>query len=151
MTSPAALVMQALGAERPVAALAGLHHSPRVVRLLRELFVVALRRCFGGHEVREITTYVRDLLLWLDLPAGGELARQTEGLIRATLGEPALAAGVRPACRFAIMCAVVGDLSRPPGVGPEALAELIAQAEQRVDRLDPIAPRRRPTRRIRRR
>jgi hypothetical protein len=143
MTSQASLMMQALGAERPVAALAGLHHSPRVVRLLRELFVVALRRCFGGHEIREITAYVRDLLIWLDLPAGGELARQTEGLIRATLGEPALAAGIGPARRFAIMCAVVGDLSRPPGAGPEALAELIAQAEQRVDRLDPIAPRRR--------
>src|SRR5262245_48896358 len=105
---PASLVLDALGAEQPAVALARLGDSPRVVRLLRQLFVVSLRRSFAGHDVREITGYVHDLLIWLDLPTGGELARQAEALIRTALGEQGLAGGIGADRGFAIMCAVVG-------------------------------------------
>jgi hypothetical protein len=111
--------------------LAALHPSPRTVRLLSELFVVALRRCFAGHDTREITAYVRDLLHWLDRPDGGRQAREVEALIRAALGEPALAVGIPPVLRHEIVCAVVGDLARPPGMDTEALGELVSLAEAR--------------------
>jgi hypothetical protein len=104
------------------------------VRLLTQLFAVALRRCFAGHDAREITAYVRDLLAWLDLPAEGAAARQTEALIRSALGEPALAGGIGAARRHEITCWVVGDLARPPGASPAVLGALLEQAEQRADR-----------------
>jgi hypothetical protein len=130
------LVLEALRDERPARALTRLGDSPRVVRLLGQLFAVALRRCFAGCDVREITTYVRDLLEWLELPARGELARQAEALIRAALGEPALANEVADARRHEIICWVIGDLARPPGASATVLAALLDQAEQRVDRFD---------------
>jgi hypothetical protein len=139
--SPGALILGALEEEHPAAALARLHRSPRVVRLLGQLFVVALRRSFAAHEARETTGYVYGLLVWLGLPAGGLLARQTEAVIRAALGEPALAAGVGVIRRHEIICTVVGDLARPPGPGRVELAALVTQAEQRVDRYG-RAPRR---------
>jgi hypothetical protein len=126
------LVLRALSHERPAAALASLHPSPRTVALLSQLFVVALRRCFAGHDTREITEYVRDLLGWLELPTGGRDARDVEALIRAALGEPALAVGIAPERRHEIVCVVVGDLVRPPGVEPRLLGELITLAEARA-------------------
>jgi hypothetical protein len=131
------LVLDALQNERPVPALERLGDSPRVVRLLGQLFAVALRRCFAGCDVREITAYVRDLLEWLELPARGEFARQTEALIRATLGEPALANEIADARRHEIICWVIGDLARPPGASATVLGALLDQAGQRVDRFDP--------------
>jgi hypothetical protein len=142
MGSPGSLVLLALEGEHPALALHRASRSPRVHRLLTQLFVVALRRCFTGHDAREITGYVYDLLVFLQLPARGVLARQTEGLIRAALGEPALAGGIPADLRHRIVCAVVGDLARPPGADRAVLARLIEQAEQRVDRLDRPAPRR---------
>ena len=44
---------------------------PVSVRLLREVFAVAVRRCFTGREPREITGYVRVLLEKRDLPVDG--------------------------------------------------------------------------------
>jgi hypothetical protein len=123
-----------LHGERPSAALAALSGSPGAARLLTQLFVVSLRRCFAGRDPREITGYVRDLLEWRQLPACGRLARRTEALIRAVLGEPALAAAVPAGCRYEIMCHVVGDLVRPPGAPPGVLQALIDQAERQVDR-----------------
>jgi hypothetical protein len=128
------LVLEALQDEHPVRALARLGDSPRVVRLLDQLFAVALRRCFAAGDVREVTTYVRDLLEWLELPARGELARQTEALIRAVLGEPALITEVAEAQRYEIICWVVGDLARPPGASEVVLNALLDQAGERVDR-----------------
>jgi hypothetical protein len=139
---PGRLVLDALESGHPAAGLVGLSGSPQVVRLLRQLFLLSLRRCFAGHDVREITCYVRDLLEWLRLPARGELARQTEALIRAALGEPLLASGIPVAHRYVIICAVVGDLARPPGATPAVIAELIEQAARRVDRFDDPPPRR---------
>jgi hypothetical protein len=133
------VVLQALRDEDPVPALMALRDSPRAERLLTQLFVVALRRCFAGRDVREITRYVRDLLDWRAMPTRRELARQAEALIRAALGEPALAGAVPAARRHEIMCYVVGDLARPPGVPPELLESLVKQAEQRVDRYPPPA------------
>jgi hypothetical protein len=141
MGSPGWLILRALEGEQPAAALARLSRSPGAVRLLGQLFVVALRRCFAGHQVREITGYVHDLLGWHGLPPRGGLARQTEALIRAALGEPMLAGGIGAARRHEIICAVVGDLARPPGAGPAVLAGLLEQAEQRVDRFDRPATR----------
>ena len=134
-------VLDALHSERPSDALAALRGSPGASRLLTQLFVVSLRRCFAGRDPREITWYVRDLLEWRGLPARGRLGRRTEALIRAVLGEPALAAAVPAGCRYEIMCHVVGDLARPPGA-PEGLVEaLIEQAERRVDRYpEPAVP-----------
>jgi hypothetical protein len=102
--------------------------------LLTQLFVVSLRRCFAGRDPQEITRYVRDLLEWRELPARGGLARRTEALIRAVLGEPALAAAVPAGCRYEIMCHVVGDLARPPGAPVGLIEALIEQAERRVER-----------------
>jgi hypothetical protein len=127
-------VLTALQDERPAYALVRLGDSPRVVALLAQLFAVALRRCFAGHDAREITGYVRDLLEWLDLPPGGGPARQTEALIRSVLGEPALATGITAARRHEITCWVVGDLARPPGANPAVLDALLEQAERRVSR-----------------
>ena len=53
------LVLRALAHERPAVALASLHPAPRTVALLSQLFVVALRQCFAGHDTREVTA-VRD-------------------------------------------------------------------------------------------
>ena len=103
-----------------------------------------LRRCFAGRDPREITGYVRDLLEWRELPTRGRLARWTEALIRAVLGEPALAAAVPAGCRYEIMCHVVADLVRPPGAPPGVLEALIEQAERRVDRYPEPAADRRP-------
>jgi hypothetical protein len=127
-------VLDALRSERPTDALAALRGSPGVSRLVAQLFVVSLRRCFGGHDVRKITRYVRDLLEWCELPAGGQLARRTEALIRAVLGEPALGAAVPADRRYEIVCVVVGDLARPPGAPPGLVETLIELAERRVDR-----------------
>src|SRR5215212_8624430 len=138
--SPAGLILRALEDQYPAAALARLHRSPRVVRLLGQLFVVALRRCFAAHDPREITGYVCGLLAWLGLPARGALARQTEAVIRAALGEPTLAADIGLVRRHEIVCTVIGDLARPPGSSPAELVALVAQAQQRVERF-PSAPR----------
>ena len=136
-------VLDALHSERPSDALAALRGSPAVVRLVTQLFVVSLRRCFAGRDPRGITSYVRDLLEWRELPARGRLARCTEALIRAVLGEPALAA-VPAGSRYEIMCHVVADLVRPPGAPPGVLEALIEQAERRVDRYPEPAADRRP-------
>jgi hypothetical protein len=130
-----ALVLRALADERPAVALASLNPAPRTVQLLSQLFVVALRRCFTGHDTREVTAYVRDLLHWLDLPDGGREAREVEALIRAALGEPALAGNIPAGRRHEIVCAVVGDLARPPGMDAEALADLVRLAESRSGQL----------------
>ena len=57
--APARIVLDALQDRRPAQALGRLGDSPRVVRLLGQLFAVALRRCFTGCDIREITAYVR--------------------------------------------------------------------------------------------
>ena len=127
-------VLHALHGDRPSDALLALRGSPSAVRLLTQLFVVSLRRCFAGRDAREITRYVRDLLEWRELSARGLLARRTEALIRAVLGEPDLAAAVPAGARYEIMCNVVGDLARPPGAPAGLLDVLIEQAERRVER-----------------
>jgi hypothetical protein len=132
--SPGSLILRALEDEHPAAALARLHQSPRVVRTLGQLFVVALRRCFAAYDAREITGYVSGLLVWLGRPAGGLLARQAEAVIRAALGEPAMAAGIGLVRRHEIICTVVGDLARPPGPSQVELVALVRQAEQRIER-----------------
>jgi hypothetical protein len=129
------LVLRALKDERPAVALAALHPSPRTVQLLGELFAVALRRCFAGHDTREVTAYVRDLLTWLERPDGGRQAREIEALIRAALGEPALAVHIPPVRRHEIVCAVVGDLARPPGMDADALGGLVTLAETRTGQI----------------
>jgi len=106
------------------------------MRLLRELFIVAVRRSFVGREPRDVTRYVRDLLTYQALPVGGEVARQAEALIRAGIGEPELAHAVPDVRRFELICHVIGDLARPPGVAAGELAALVDQAEKRVARFD---------------
>jgi hypothetical protein len=133
-TAAGTLVLEALRSERPANALGALRGSPGASGLVAQLFVVSLRRCFAGHDLRQITRYVRDLLEWCELPARGQLARRTEALIRAVLGEPALLAAVPAACRYEIVCVVVGDLVRPPGAPPGLVETLIEQAERRIDR-----------------
>jgi hypothetical protein len=133
-TAAGTLVLDALRRERPSDALAALRGSPSASRLLTQLFVVSLRRCFAGRDPREIAGYVRDLLEWRELPSRGELARRTEALIRAALGEPSLAAAVPAGWQYEIMCLVVGDLARPPGAPQGLIEALIEQSERRVDR-----------------
>ena len=130
------LILEALGKERPARSLSRLNDSPRAVRLLRELFTVAVRRSFVGREPRDVTRYVRDLLEYQSLPAAGELAREAEAMIRAAIGEPELAHGVPELRRFELVCHVIGDLTRPPGLPPAELFGLVDQAEQRVARFD---------------
>jgi hypothetical protein len=135
-TAAGRLILEALGAERPARSLSCLNDSPRAVRLLRELFTVAVRRSFVGREPRDVTRYVRDLLEYQALPAAGELARESEAMIRGAIGEPELAHGVPELRRFELICHVVGDLARPPGVSTAELFALVDQAEQRVARFD---------------
>jgi len=135
-TAAGRLILEALGEERPARSLSRLSDSPRAVRLLRELFTVAVRRSFVGREPRDITRYVRDLLEYQALPAGGELAREAEAMIRAAIGEPELAHGVPELRRFELICHMVGDLVRPPGAPSGELTALVDQAEQRVARFD---------------
>ena len=123
---------------------------PAPVRLLREVFTVAVRRCFADEEPREITGYVRELLDRRGLPSGGVEAREIEAVMRTVLGEPELAAGIPDPRRVGIMILVVGDLSRAAAAeqpaadtGGDARSEidlleaLITQAEVRVARFDP--------------
>lgn len=135
-TAAGRLILEALEEERPARSLSRLSDSPRAVRLLRELFIVAIRRSFVGRDPREVTRYVRDLLEYQSLPAGGELAREAEAIIRGAIGEPELAHGVPELRRFELICHVVGDLTRPPGKPPAELFALVDQAEQRVARFD---------------
>ena len=135
-TAAGRLLLEALGEESPARSLSRLSDSPRAVRLLRELFTVAVRRSFVGREPRDITRYVRDLLEYQSMAAGGEVARETEAIIRGAIGEPELAHGVPELRRFELICHVVGDLARPPGVPSAELAGLIDQSERRVARFD---------------
>jgi hypothetical protein len=135
-TAAGRLVLEALEGEHPARSLSRLSDSPRAIRLLRELFIVAVRRSFVGREPRDVTRYVRDLLEYQSLPAHGEVARETEALVRAAMGEPELAHGVPDLRRFELICYVLGDLVRPPGVPPAELLALIDQAEKRVARFD---------------
>jgi hypothetical protein len=135
-TAAGRLVLEALEGEHPARSLSRLSDSPRAIRLLRELFIVAVRRSFVGREPRDVTRYVRDLLEYQSLPADGEVARETEALVRAAMGEPELAQGVPDLRRFELICYVVGDLVRPPGVPRAELLALVDQAEKRVARFD---------------
>jgi hypothetical protein len=125
-------VLEALESEHPARSLSRLSDSPRAIRLLRELFIVAVRRAFVGREPRAVTRYVSELLAYQSLPTGGEVARQTEALIRSSTGEPDLAHGISDVRRFELVCYVVGDLAR---AGGDTVA-LIDQAERRVARFD---------------
>jgi len=112
---------------------------PAPVRLLREVFTVAVRRCFADEEPRKITGYVRELLDLRGLPNGGVEAREIEAVIRTVLGEPELAAGIPDPRRVGIMILVVGDLSRAAAAerpGNDLLEALVVQAEVRVARFD---------------
>lgn len=135
-TAAGRLLLEALGAEHPARSLSRLRDSPRSVRLLRELFIVAVRRSFVGRDPRDVSRYVADLLEYQSLPAGGELARETEAVIRGVLGEPEIAHGLPDLRRFELICYVVGDLARPPGVPVAELFALVDQAERRVARVD---------------
>ncbi|MBU2670892.1 hypothetical protein KOI35_46075 [Actinoplanes bogorensis] len=135
-TAAGRLLLEALGEERPARSLARLTDSPRAGRLLRELFTVAVRRSFVGRDPRDVTAYVRDLLEYESLPTGGELARETEAVIRAALGEPELTGTIPERRRSEVICLVVGDLVRPPGVPTAELVALVHQAEWRVTRFD---------------
>ena len=135
-TGSGRLILEALGEEHPARSLSRLGDSPRCVRLLRELFTVAVRRSFVGRDPRDVTGYVRDLLEYQALPADGELAREAEAVIRSAIGEPELARGIPDLRRFELICHVVGDLSRPPGVPAAELLALVDQAERRVARID---------------
>ena len=106
------------------------------MRLLRELFIVSVRRSFVGRDTRDVTRYVNDLLAYQSLPTGGEVARQAEALIRGAMGEPELAQGVPDIRRFELICHVIGDLARPPGAAGNELVALVDQAERRVARFD---------------
>jgi hypothetical protein len=134
-TATGRLLLDALGEENPARSLSRLTDSPRAVRLLRELFTVAVRRSFVGRDPRDVTAYVRDLLEYQSLPAGGELAREAEAVIRWALGEPELSHTIPDVRRFEVICLVVGDLSRPPGAPMAELLALVHQAEWRVARL----------------
>jgi hypothetical protein len=132
-TAAGRLILEALESERPARSLSRLSDSPRAIRLLRELFIVAVRRTFVGREPRAVTRYVNDLLAYQSLPTGGEVAREAEALIRSAIGEPELAHGIPDVRRFELICHVVGDLARTPGGD---LVALIDQAEKRVARFD---------------
>jgi hypothetical protein len=131
-TAAGGLILEALAEEHPARSLSRLADSPRAVRLLRELFTVAVRRSFVGHDPRDVTRYVADLLEYRSLPTGGQVARETEALIRAALGEPDLSRGIADLRRFELSCYVIGDLARPPGVARIELLALIEQAERRA-------------------
>lgn len=133
-TAAGRLLLEALGEESPARSLSRSASSPSAVRLLRELFTVAVRRSFVGREPRDVTGYVRDLLEYQSLPAGGEFARQAEAVIRSALGEPELASAIADQRRFELICLVIGDLVRPPGVPADELLALAHQAERRAAR-----------------
>jgi hypothetical protein len=135
-TAAGRLILQALQDEHPARSLSHLSDSPRAIRLLRELFIVSVRRSFVGRDRRDVTSYVNDLLAYQSLPTGGEIARETEALIRTAIGEPELDHGIPDVRRFELICHVVGDLSRPPGVPAADLVALVDQAERRVARFD---------------
>lgn len=123
---------------------------PAPIRLLREVFAVAVRRCFTDRDPREITEYVRELLIRRRLPFDGGHAREAEALIRTALGELELAAGIPDDRRIAIMIVVVGDLARAEATGSDVtlFEGLVEHAERRVARFDP-QPNGRPWRRKR--
>ncbi|WP_250003010.1 hypothetical protein [Actinoplanes sp. M2I2] len=133
-TAAGRLLLDALGEESPARSLSRAGGSPRAARLLHELFTVAVRRSFVGRDPRDVTDYIRDLLDYQALPSGGRLARQAEAVVRSVLGEPELAYAIPALRRAEIICVVVGDLARPPGVPADELRALVRQAERRVDR-----------------
>ena len=115
---------------------------PVPVRLLREVFAVAVRRCFTGRDPRDITGYVRSLLRRRGLPVDGVEAREVEAVMRTVLGEPELAAGIPDERRVSVMILVVGDLARSEaaaaaGSDADLFQALVAQAEVRIARFEP--------------
>ena len=135
-TAAGRLILEALRESHPARSLACLADSPRAVRLLRELFIVAVRRSFVGRDPRDVTRYVADLLAYQALSPDGLVARETEALIRSAVGEPDLARAIPDLRRFELVCYVIGDLTRPPGLPERELLALIDQAEKRVARFD---------------
>jgi hypothetical protein len=118
---------------------------PASARLMREVFAVAVRRCFAGRDPRDNTSYVKDLLERRGVPSDGVFARETEAVIRSVLGEPDLVAGIADDRRLGMMILVVGDLARgaaDEGAGSDAelLEALVAQAETRVARFASAEP-----------
>ena len=146
---------------------AGVGELPAPIRLLREVFTVAVRRCFADEDPREITAYVRELLIRRRMTPDGVEAREIEAVMRTVLGERELAAGIPDERRLSIMILIVTDLTLaaaeeaappsggvlppgglppsgdvlPPGGLPPStgvlLEALVAQAEVRVARFDP--------------
>lgn len=115
---------------------------PGPARLMREVFAVAVRRCFAGRDPRDVTPYVRSLLERRGLPPDGVTARETEAVIRASLGEPDLVDGIPDERRVGMMILVVNDLAMGAAADgsvsdDDLLQALVAQAETRVARFDP--------------
>ncbi|MFG1602889.1 hypothetical protein [Actinoplanes sp. NPDC049265] len=115
---------------------------PGPARLMREVFAVAVRRCFAGRDPRDVTPYVRGLLTRRGLPPDGEKARELEAVIRSALGDADLLTGIPDERRVGMMIIVIGDLAQgavADGVisDAELLEALVAQAETRVARFDP--------------
>ena len=115
---------------------------PGPARLMREVFAVAVRRCFAGRDPRDVTPYVRDLLRRRGVTADGVAARELEALIRASLGESDLVEGIPDERRVGMMILVVNDLAMGAAVDApvdDLLTALVTQAETRVARFDPPA------------
>ncbi|MEV6629466.1 hypothetical protein AB0M54_01790 [Actinoplanes sp. NPDC051470] len=117
---------------------------PGPARLMREVFAVAVRRCFAGRDPRDVTPYVRGLLQRRDVRTDGVTARELEAVIRSVLGDADLVAGIPDERRVGMMIMVVGDLAQGAVADgaindAELLEALVAQAETRVARFDPPA------------
>lgn len=115
---------------------------PGPARLMREVFAVAVRRCFAGRDPRDVTPYVRALLTRRGVSPDGTAARELEAVIRSVLGDPEMVAGIPDERRVGMMIMVVGDLAQGAAADgaitdSELLEALVAQAETRVARFDP--------------
>ena len=115
---------------------------PGPARLMREVFAVAVRRCFAGRDPRDVTPYVRDLLDRRGVRSDGVTAREMEAVVRSVLGDQDLVEGIPDERRVGMMIMVVGDLAHGAAADgaitdTELLEALVAQAETRVARFDP--------------
>lgn len=103
-------------------------------QIIGAAFAIAVNRRFdSATDAREITRFVAETRSQYE--EGGQLpALETEGLIRAALGEVELADSIRPETALKVQIAIIGTLLQDANFTEPQLEEFIAEVEETAAR-----------------